>query len=82
MDKQIQRSLKEIYEDDLRLAHSIREGTVSASFIMGKLGSYSRQNRLATALREKEPFLFRYNFILKMTTHITIKVHKSTQLNI
>ncbi|WP_461389102.1 Tn3 family transposase [Desulfosporosinus fructosivorans] len=36
----------------LRLAHSVREGTVSASLIMGKLGSYSRQNSLATALRE------------------------------
>lgn len=36
----------------MRLAHSMREGTVSASLIMGKLGSYSRQNSLATALRE------------------------------
>jgi len=35
-----------------RLAHSIREGTVSASLIMGKIGSYARQNSLATALRE------------------------------
>lgn len=40
------------YDDVLRLAHSIREGTVSASLIMGKLGSYARQNSLATALRE------------------------------
>jgi len=44
--------IKENYNDVLRLAHSIREGTVSASLIMGKLGSYSRQNSLATALRE------------------------------
>ncbi|MDF9761371.1 TnpA family transposase [Peribacillus simplex] len=44
--------IKENYEDFLRLAHSIKEGTVSASLIMGKLGSYSRQNSLATALRE------------------------------
>ncbi len=45
--------IKENYEDvsDLEL-HSIREGTVSASRIMGNLGSYSRQNSLATALRE------------------------------
>lgn len=42
----------ENYDDVLRLAHSIREGTVSASLIMGKLGSYTRQNSLATALRE------------------------------
>jgi TnpA family transposase len=40
------------YDDVLRLAHSIRKGTVSASLIMGKLGSYARQNSLATALRE------------------------------
>ncbi|MCY9758311.1 Tn3 family transposase [Paenibacillus alvei] len=44
--------IQENYDDVLRLAHSIREGTVSASLIMGKLGSYARQNRLATALRE------------------------------
>lgn len=44
--------IQENYDDVLRLAHSIREGTVSASLIMGKIGSYSRQNRLATALRE------------------------------
>lgn len=44
--------IQENYDDVLRLAHSIREGTVSASLIMEKLGSYARQNRLATALRE------------------------------
>ncbi|MEF3304150.1 Tn3 family transposase [Paenibacillus sp. GYB003] len=44
--------IKENYDDVLRLAHSIREGTVSASLIMSKIGSYARQNSLATALRE------------------------------
>lgn len=44
--------IQENYNDILRLAHSIREGKVSGSLIMGKLGSYARQNRLATALRE------------------------------
>jgi len=44
--------IQENYDDVLRLAHSIREGTVSASLIMGKPGSYERQNSLATALRE------------------------------
>ena len=57
--------IKENYEDVLRLAHSIREGTVSASLIMGKLGSYSRQNSLATSLRkmgriEKTIFILNY----------------------
>ncbi len=40
------------YDDILRLAHSIREGKVSASLIMGKLGSYARKNSLSDALRE------------------------------
>ncbi|QXW84023.1 Tn3 family transposase [Bacillus sp. LJBS17] len=58
--------IEENYEDVLRLAHSIREGTVSASLIMGKLGSYSRQNSLATALRELgriEKTIFILNYI-------------------
>ncbi|MBG9550008.1 Tn3 family transposase [Cytobacillus firmus] len=60
------KAIKENYEDILRLAHSIREGTVSASLIMGKLGSYSRQNSLATALREMgriEKTIFILNYI-------------------
>jgi len=44
--------IQENYDDVLRLAHSIREGKVSGSLIMSKLGSYARQNALATALRE------------------------------
>lgn len=36
----------------LRLASSIRTGTVTASLILRKLASYPRQNSLATALRE------------------------------
>lgn len=44
--------LKENFDDVLRMAHSIREGRVSGSLIMGKLGSYARQNKIATALRE------------------------------
>jgi TnpA family transposase len=36
----------------LRLAASIQQGTVTASLILRKLGSYPRQNSLALALRE------------------------------
>lgn len=46
------RIIQENYDDVLRLAHSIRDGKVSGSLIMSKLGSYARQNALATALRE------------------------------
>jgi TnpA family transposase len=44
--------IQENYDDVLRLAYSIKEGTASASLIMGKLGSYARKNSLSTALRE------------------------------
>lgn len=44
--------IKENYDDVLRLAGSISEGIVPASLILSKIGSYSRQNSLSTALRE------------------------------
>ncbi len=44
--------MRDNYDDVLRLAHSIQQGKVSGSLMMSKLGSYSRQNALATALRE------------------------------
>jgi hypothetical protein len=44
----IERQLGEV----LRLAASIQQGTVTASLILRKLGSYPRQNSLALALRE------------------------------
>ncbi|WP_075790634.1 Tn3 family transposase [Massilia putida] len=44
--------LREHWDDILRLASSIKHGTVSASLMLRKLGSYPRQNGLAIALRE------------------------------
>ena len=46
--KLIEQQLAEV----LRLAESIQQGTVTASLILRKLGSYPRQNSLAIALRE------------------------------
>lgn len=40
------------WDEILRLAASIKQGTVTASLMLRKLGSYPRQNRLAVALRE------------------------------
>lgn len=40
------------WEEILRLAASINQGTVTASLMLRKLGSYPRQNSLAVALRE------------------------------
>jgi len=44
--------IEEYWDDILRLASSIRQGSVTASLILRKLGSYPRQNGLALALRE------------------------------
>ncbi len=46
------RQIASNWDEILRLASSIRVGTVSASLILGKLASYPRQNGLAWALRE------------------------------
>ena len=40
------------WDEILRLAGSIKKGTVTASLMLRKLGSYPRQNGLAVALRE------------------------------
>ena len=40
------------WDDIIRLASSINHGTVTASLMLRKLGSYPRQNGLAVALRE------------------------------
>ena len=40
------------WDEILRLAESIKHGTVTASLMLRKLGSYPRQNGLAVALRE------------------------------
>jgi TnpA family transposase len=40
------------WDEILRLAASIKQGTVTASLMLRKLGSYPRQNSLAVALRE------------------------------
>ena len=44
--------IHDYWEDILRLAASIRMGTVTASVILRKLAAYPRQNGLALALRE------------------------------
>ncbi len=44
--------IEKSWNEILRLASSIRTGTVTASLILRKLASYPQQNSLATALRE------------------------------
>jgi TnpA family transposase len=47
-----QKSIRSHWDEILRLATSIQKGTVTASLMLRKLGSYPRQNGLAVALRE------------------------------
>jgi TnpA family transposase len=44
--------LRAHWDEVLRLATSIKQGSVTASLMIRKLGSYPRQNGLAIALRE------------------------------
>jgi TnpA family transposase len=46
------KAIRDYWEDILRLAASIKMGTVTASVILRKLAAYPRQNGLALALRE------------------------------
>lgn len=46
------RLIEECWDEILRLASSIRMGTVTAALMLSKLANYPRQNRLASALRE------------------------------
>ena len=46
------RAIEEHWDETLRLAASIKAGTVSASVMLKKLAGYPRQNPVARALRE------------------------------
>jgi TnpA family transposase len=46
------KAIRTHWTEILRLAASIKQGTVTASLMLRKLGSYPRQNGLAVALRE------------------------------
>ena len=51
-DKLDIKAIRTHWDEILRLATSIKQGTVTASLMLRKLGSYPRQNGLAVALRE------------------------------
>ncbi len=58
--------IEQYWDEILRLASSIRLGTVTASLILKRLGSYARQNQLAKALPEFgriEKTLFMLNWL-------------------
>jgi TnpA family transposase len=68
------------WEDILRLATSIKHGTVTASLMLRKLGSYPRQNGLAVALRELGR-IERTLFILEWLQSVELRQRVQAGLN-
>jgi TnpA family transposase len=74
------------WEEILRLGASIRQGTVTASLMLRKLGAYPRQNALASALRElgkleRTLFLLRYIRDIELRRRIHIGLNKGEARN-
>lgn len=74
------------WDEILRLAASIRHGTVSASLIIRKIGSYPRQNGLAVALRELgkiERTLFTLDWLqdVELRRRVTVGLNKGEAKN-
>ena len=68
------------WDEILRLAASIKQGTVTASLMLRKLGSYPRQNGLAVALRELGR-IERTRFTLDWMQHVELRRRVQIGLN-
>lgn len=68
------------WDEILRLAASIKQGTVTASLMLRKLGSYPRQNGLAVALRELGR-IERSLFMLDWVQHVELRRRVQVGLN-
>lgn len=68
------------WDEVLRLAASIKQGTVTASLMLRKLGSYPRQNGLAVALRERGR-IERTLFTLDWLQHVELRRDVQRRLN-
>lgn len=68
------------WDEILRLAASIKQGTVTASLMLRKLGSYPRQNGLAVALRELGR-IERTRFALDWMQNVELRRHVQIGLN-
>ena len=78
--------IRDNYDDVLRMAHSVQRGVVPGALIMGKLGSYARQNSLAKALSamgsiEKTLFVVDYLADKEMRRRIHKGLNKGEAMN-
>ncbi len=74
------------WDEILRLATSIKQGSVTASLILRKLGAYPRQNGLAVALRElgkmeRTLFLLQYISSVELRRRIHVGLNKGEARN-
>jgi TnpA family transposase len=74
------KQIREHWNEIMRLAASIKHGTVTASLMLSKLGSYPRQNGLAVALRELGR-LERTLFILDWLQSVELRQRVNAGLN-
>jgi len=80
------RHIRNNWDEALRMAASIRHGTVTASLIIRKIGSYPRQNGLAVALRELgkiERTLFTLEWLqdVELRRRVTVGLNKGEAKN-
>ena len=78
--------IEENFEEVMRIAYSIKYGFVSADTVMSKLGSYSRQNSIAKALREmgrieKTIFILKYVTDERLRREILVGLNKGEAMN-
>lgn len=73
-------SIQKHWDDILRLATSIKQGTATASLLLRKLSSYPRQNGLAVALRELGR-IERTLFILDWLQNVELRRRVNAGLN-
>ena len=74
------------WNDVLRMATSIKQGVVTASLIIRKIGSYPRQNGLAIALRElgrieRTIFMLKWYIDPNFRRHVTAELNKGEARN-
>jgi len=74
------------WDEILRLATSIKHGSVTASLMLRKLGAYPRQNGLAVALRElgkieRTLFLLQYMSSVELRRRIHVGLNKGEAKN-
>lgn len=80
------RIIEENYDDVLRIVYSIKTGYVSCDMVMSRLGSYSRQNSVARALKEmgrieKTIFLLKYLSNEGLRREILVGLNKGEAMN-